>query len=252
MGVRTGVVFFAVFALMPWTTVLAEESQRGPYDEYASCDSSFGHGACYGFARKNGAVVYSKPDVSSNVLFQVKYGEVVLLLKPGSEIKGDVWLPLYAAVDGPKGPYTAEVRAWAKRADIILSSDFRRVVDCWPLKSIEILGPKVEDEPVGVSFTTQGLVTGTDPSKVRGKQHTYYADGVFLVQHERYANLGYGTQGAIDFSRHIVTSGSLGLGNSVALKGDEVSWFPADVLKGCKDVPKTDEHSLPTPKEFSE
>lgn len=225
-------------------------------DKANACTGTYGFGVCAAVAKHSGATVYAEPNINSRVIVRWKHGEGIGTLEPASKLDKAEWVPIGIAVAGPKGPFSRVITAYVPRSQVILYTDFRRVVGCWPLKAAGRPEAWVDDiVPQYVWFTPAGVATAWDPSAtvdkdqklVRetfaryGEQRVYYADGVFLALPEKNLDLRlyYGT---IDYEKRTVRyAGTERL-------DEGVQWFSPGDLKGCKQIPITDDTPPPIPK----
>jgi hypothetical protein len=250
---REVLICTSVLALLLGVGFVARAEDHNPgapgnaLDKAAQCEAMYN--SCGIYALRNGAAVYVRPDIRGRVVARLKHGEGLGTLEPASKLDKVEWVPVGIAIEGPKGPYTRVITAYVRRSDVILDTDFRKVVGCWPVKYALVAEEAAGDfEPHGVWFSTSGLVRGPD-GRDFGEQHTYYAEGVFTVRHPKYANLHLYGHGTVDYERRIAKyMGTVVLKENESVPG--VEWFtPAD-LKGCKAIPTIDPDShAPNPKE---
>jgi len=221
-----------------------------PYMAYMACEGTYGFGSCVAYARHAGAEIYTAQNEHSRILEHRNYGDGILLVEPASKIRDAKWIRTYTVIVTKKngGGSGQSHFGWVHRADVIINTDFRQVVGCWPLKSAVTPEEPFEEVSIGVGFNTSGLAGDPYPDeRVRkdyGLQHTYYADGVFFIRHERYVNRTYGVNGTIDYSTRTAK-----YSGSIAFK--ELEWFSPDDLKECKQIPIVADIPAPTPKEFA-
>jgi hypothetical protein len=223
-----------------------------PGSAYDLCSGRASTVECTAYARRQGAVIYVKSDTKGKVLDRADHGIYILLTESAKEADKAEWIRTYTVLDNPDPKAKKKTKAYfgyVRRTDVILDTDFRKVVGCWPVKYALVAEEAAGDfEPHGVWFSTSGLARGPD-GRDFGEQHTYYAEGVFTVRHPKYANLHLYGHGTIDYEKRIAKyMGTVVLKENESVPG--VEWFtPAD-LKGCKAIPTIDPDSrAPNPKE---
>ncbi len=217
--------------------------ENDPFVRYDRCVSRYVPDECQGNAGTKGAVILDRPGNSGRILSRFEYGRTVLLLEPASKLSSSEWLPIAIAVGGPRGPFTDKVRAWARREEVVLNSDFRRVVGCWPLRFVVVPEGEIEGHYGSVSFTVKGVARARSEDGLEGPdaQLTYYAGGIFTVRHPVYVTHDYFIAGTLDYGTRTVNY----LGEKL-LKGEkQVRWFGAKELEGCKQIPTVDDTRVP-------
>jgi len=216
------------------------------------CGPIHGYGTCAAFSGKSGATVHTKPSVTSKVLWRSEYGEVLAMLEPAfkSTKLHAVWIPVAIGIKGPDGNYSAEVRAYVPRSQVILDTDFRRVTGCWPVKYIKDPAGGVNYYPGETYFSVNGVASYPHhPVTIKeyGEQEIYYADGIFTVRHKQYSNRGYLGHAVLDYKHHTVKFA----GTTPLQEPGQVQWHTPNDLKGCKDIPTVDPDSrAPNPKDY--
>lgn len=204
----------------------------------------------------------------------------ILLTETAEETKEAEWIRTYTVLDNPDP--TAKKKTvtrfgYVPRSQVILDTDFRRVVGCWPVRYVHNPEGGFEGSPTGAYFTltgvgtawNNGLMPAVDPEwdrverdakKDYGEQHTYYAEGVFTVRHEKYSNRHLYSHGTIDYpnKKTATYAGSQALKSEPEPGPEEikrlkaqgelawtpgVAWFPPEALKGCKEIPTLDPNS---------
>ncbi len=215
-----------------------------PTKYYNQCMGVYGMAECQASAGPQGAAHHEAPDSAARVLAQIKYGQFVPLLEPASKLAGAEWVPTYVAVAGPRGPYTRVAKAWVRRAEVVLNTDFRRVVGCWPISFAVIPEEGIDEHPGWVNFTVKGVasarIAGQLPAQY-GVQHTYFAQGIFTVRHASDLLHDYFVSGTLDYEGKVVKY----LGETVLKQGKQVRWFGAKELEGCKEIPTVDDTRVP-------
>ena len=249
-------IAIGVSGLMLGATVSAwcgTRTQEDPSFAYLACKGTHGLFACDAYARRQGAVIYTRPDTRSETVKRKEYGMGLGLLEPGAKLAMAEWLPVYMVVEGPDGRLTKEMTAYVRRADVILNTDFRRVTGCWPLKRVVIPyseqeKERLEDHGDRIYFNTKGVACDSldqhECAKyLPGNQHTYYAEGVFIVPHEKSVRWTYIGSATVDYATHTATYQG-------AKPFKDVEWFTPEELKGCTKIPVTDDVRPPTPREI--
>ncbi len=218
--------------------------ESDPFVAYRKCGVLYGIRECIGYAGKRGATILDRPETVGRVLARKEYGKTVVLLEPALKLSDVKWLPTTIVVEGPRGPFTERVRAWVRREEVVLNSDFRRVAGCWPLSFVVVPEEELEGHPGWVGFTVKGVASARNAGGVPeefGVQRTYYAEGIFTVRHPVYATRGYFAGGTLDYGARTVKY----LGEKVLQGEKQVRWFGSKELEGCKEIPTVDDTRVP-------
>jgi hypothetical protein len=243
---------FVLAVLWVLGCVGASAQERASDDDYIRCKLTYGLFACDAYVRQDGAVLFAEANTSSPILRRKIFGQVLGMYEPASKSDNVKWIPVYIVVDGPDGPRTKAITTYVRRSEVILDTDFRRVVGCWPAKYVKDPDGGDDYYPGETYFTTKGIASYPHhPVTVReyGEQHTYYAEGIFTVRHEKYSNRGYLGHATLDYASHTVKF----VGTTPLKEPEQVQWFSSDDLKGCKDFPTIDPNShAPNPKALKE
>jgi hypothetical protein len=218
---------------------------NSPDYDYDRCMGKYGIAECQARAGPRGAARYDAPSATAHIIARQQYGGMIPLFEPASKLTHAEWIPTYAVVAGPRGPYTRVVKAWVRRADAVLDTDFRRVVGCWPLRHVVIPEEGLDEHPGWVNFTVKGVASapggsGQPPAKY-GVQHTYFAQGIFTVRHPSDELHDYFPGATLDYDARIVKY----LGEKILKEGKQVRWFGEKDLEGCKEIPSVDDTPVP-------
>lgn len=105
---------------------------------YLICTDKYGQPACLAYARRSGAAIYSEPHVQSRILERSEYGAIILLLEPAQSVNKKEWIRTSVLIlyeeNGEKK--SNKYFGYVQRSDVVLYSDFRRIVGCWPLTAL--------------------------------------------------------------------------------------------------------------------
>jgi len=204
----------------------------------------YGFAECQAWAGPQGAARYDAPSVTAQVIARQQYGGMIPLFEPASKLATSEWIPTYAGVAGPRGPYTRVAKAWVRRADAVLNTDFRRVVGCWPIRFAVIPEEGLDEHPGWVNFTVKGIASARTAGQLPvqyGVQRTYFARGIFTVRHNKDMLHDYYGSGTLDYEGKVVKY----LGETVLKEGKQVRWFGPKELEGCKEIPTVDDTRVP-------
>jgi hypothetical protein len=104
--------------------------------------------------------LYIVPDGSTKPVWEVRWMQALPIDMQKLQLAPPGWLP----VSGTKGKAARgkgpRPDSWIKRSDVVLDEDFRKVVGCWPIKSVTYVGgdyfAKVNFLPNGSAVVEQG------------------------------------------------------------------------------------------------
>jgi len=212
---------------------------------HGRCAAKAGQEACWGFAVRPEIPAYSQPDASSRIISQYPLGSYISLIEPSESGDHPGWLSVVAVINNNK-----YVSAWVRSADIVLASDLRRVVECWPVQALNWNEEGAGDYEGGqfrLRFAMNGAIQPGKRGKGRGDDNdyfakhlaVYYARGVFLIRHRTDPNAGKGGFWPIfmlDYPNRHVT---------ISAPARRPFWqlFSDEKLKGCTDIPRVDPKS---------
>jgi len=212
---------------------------------YYKCSKSYGY-QCLAYAGVNSALVRNEPNSGSPVILKYNKGDLIFLVKPAKDIKNANWISVLALVQNER------VLAWMQHKDVILQTDFKKVVDCWPIKYMSIFDPRIKDGEKGnmgdIFIDKYGIAVAGNDIDIHydyGKQNVYIANGVFVLRHNKYDNLNYLNEGAtIDPDiQEVKYVGQVPLENGV-----QVKWRSKAELAGCRSLPVTKIGQMPNPR----
>ncbi len=211
---------------------------------HGRCAAKAGREACWGFAVRPEISAYSQPDASSRTVSQYPLASYISLVEPSESSDHPGWVSVVAVINNKY------VSAWVRRADIVLTSDLRYVVGCWPVQTLNWNEGGAGDYEGGqfrLRFDTNGTILPGKGGKGRGDDNdycakhlaVYYAHGVFLIRHRTNPNAGKGGLAPIfmlDYPNRDVT---------ISAPARRPFWqlFPDEKLKGCTDIPRVDPKS---------
>ncbi len=200
------------------------------------CDKQFGNDACSGFPARDRVAVYKEPRTSSQVVKYVPFNSYVGLLEPEESAKHPGWVSVASNLKNELH------RRWMRHEDVVLASDLRRVIDCWPVEAINWDEDEVGDyagRKARLRFDKTGKIR---PKIVEGRvvdfdtRHfaIYYDRGIFLIAPHSDLNIERFTPFfVLDY-----TNKKLVVTNPV--KKPSARFFPEEALRGCKDIPTVD------------
>ncbi len=205
--------------------------------ERAQCKARHGEEACSGFPVRDQIAIYKEPNASSQVVKRVPFDSYIGLLDPNESVKYPGWVSISTNLKGEL------VRSWMRHEDVVLASDLRRVVDCWPVEAINWDEDDVGDYAGGKyrlrfdrtgkikpSNEVQGRYFGSDLKKFA----VYYDRGIFLIAPHTDLNIERFTPFfVLDYANKklVVTN---------PVKKPSARFFPQEKLQGCKDIPTVD------------
>jgi hypothetical protein len=214
------------------------------YGSVNQCRARAGEDACFGFTLVQDAAIFSEPKIESRILSRIPAGINPLFLSNSIEsVEFPGWVSVVFLANNQY------VKGWMRHLDIVLTSDLRRVVDCWPIEAInwdEDEGGDYAGGKFRLKFDRTGKIL---PKVVDGRVidfdtknfAIYYARGVFRIRpHTHLSILEYGPVFVLDNSSKKLT---------FLAKNPSSRFFPEEKLEGCKDIPKLD---LDVPMKFKQ
>jgi hypothetical protein len=205
-------------------------------EDLAKCRVSHSEDACSGFPARARAPIYKEPSTSSQVVYYVSFDSYIALFEPRESAAYPGWVSVAS------GSNNELYKSWMRQEDIVLASDLRRVVDCWPVQAINWDEDDVGDYAGGkyrLRFDKAGKIL---PRVVDGRVvdfdtrnfAIYYDRGVFLIAPHSDLNIERFTPFFVmDYpnKKLIVTN---------PVKKPSARFFPQEKLQGCKDIPTVD------------
>ncbi len=177
--------------------VLGSESQFAQTSEpvppltivrHGECREKFGNDACWGFAVRPKIPVYSQPSAASRILDHYSTRSMISLLEPTENKIHTGWVSV-AVLD--RGQH---VVGWIRHADIVLTTDLRRVTGCWAVNELnwdEEASENSEGGEYRLRFNVDGKILPGKRGAGQGANNTYfanhfgifYARGVTMIRH---------------------------------------------------------------------
>jgi hypothetical protein len=181
---------------------------------------------------------YVKPDSNSESIWQLPWA--VSLEVDGLRLKEAPaeWIPI-KALGHVKGKTREISRGWVRRQDVVLPTDYKKVIACWPIESLTFVAG---DYSAKVTFKLDGsalVKESTDEvsfnRKSPYKAHVYIARNIVSIDHIN-RKLGFFTSGYRPEEQRLYPEGA---------PAKEQRHFPNWRLKNCPSVPLVQEDGNP-------
>jgi hypothetical protein len=209
---------------------------------YNQCIFDYGSRACIGFVLDPRIQVFDRPSDEAKPVGNVKYRPPggILLVDPASPPGTPDWIRVQTLALPDRA-----VLGWARRTQVAIMTDFRRVNGCWPVASINWHQPgggDVADADMRLRFTMDGEVQAERGGRRMATNYAvYYARGVFrILDKSNEDNDDLDITGMLIPEQHQVT---LKLGRGRSLK-PPYTMVDRAKLADCKQIPLVDSNPL--------
>jgi len=179
------------------------------------------------------ATLHAAPDADSPSVWSVPWVQNLLVdSRRMSEAPAD-WIPI-KGTDGKKTARGKGARpdAWIRRRDVVIGEDYKKVVGCWPVKSVVYVGG---DYTAEVTFKLDGsaIVKEWGDEEWINKQsphqaHVYMARNIVAIEAVKKNGPAFFTSGYHPAERQLYPEG---------VRAEKQELFPDTMLKGCESVP---------------
>jgi hypothetical protein len=178
------------------------------------------------------AILHAIPSMDSPPVWSVRWVGRLNVDSQRISSAPDGWIP----VKGTDGEIAARGRgampdAWVRRRDVVFGDDYRKVIGCWPVKSVVYVGG---DYAVEVTFKLDGSASVKewgDEDRINKKPphhaHVYMARNIVAIEAIKKSGSGFFTSGYRPEERQLYPEGT---------PAKEQELFPDAMLKGCESV----------------
>jgi len=196
--------------------------------QHAQACAKRGPGVCVVFALREDVKIYSAPNPAAKVVATFPHWDG-LLLDPSTNVAD--WVKVRSFPVGPAEKRINIGWAWVRRSDVALYSDYRKVVRCWPIKTVHLA---IGDTVNSYSFELSGGVTETLQSGKITKGHVYLAGSLIAIRDVMQGHpMGF-------WGRYVASRQTIENGDQADITGDEITAvinFKAEELVGCTNFP---------------
>lgn len=152
--------------------VLLTVSSSGCAGQFEDCRDHFqGKHCTLLYTRRSSVEIYSSPSVKSERVGILAAGYPIAIDWTATNNHGGTWA--FVGIKGRKDKKNTSPHGWIEAKNLAGDSDFKPVVDCWPIKSIKddniIDGP-----PLEITFTRSGKEAG-------GRRRVWFAANVARI-----------------------------------------------------------------------
>lgn len=141
------------------------------------------------------------------------------------------WIPI-KALGHVKGRKDDIPEGWVRRRDVVIPGDYKKVIGCWPVKSVVYVGG---DYAAEVTFKMDGSARVKEwgdeewiNKQPPHKPHVYMARNIVAISAVKKGGPGFFTSGYRPAERKLCREGA---------PADEQELFPEALLKDCPSVP---------------
>ncbi len=132
---------------------------------------------CSFFVRYKNATIYERPNTESNIVGTLQWTSIAQIdwLRLSAAPQG--WFPTYTILARPDGGSINVPQGWVQIKNLIRQADFREVVGCWPIASLEY---ETGDAVFHAKFTVSGRAQIASNSPIN-RVPVFFVDDLVLI-----------------------------------------------------------------------